>query len=212
MFGQNVLEYFLDIYWNFPTPENNVRQNDSLERQTRDYFTISDLIEELMSLNWRHKNIRKHVRRSLEAYKGDDYMRYINIQVPEYRRIGIYENYDFQVLLCYFPPLKGNPPHNHGDAHCCFKVMKGEVYEKQYRIPNHTGSMQWRAIRIYEPGEINETSKLLNLHSCYNNSQSEIAVAVVVYFPPLTSCYTYDESTGLARLALTPDSSLTIET
>jgi cysteine dioxygenase len=45
----------------------------------------------------------------------------------------------FNLLLLVWTPGKKSPVHDHADAHCLMKVLRGEILETRYAIPNFPG-------------------------------------------------------------------------
>ncbi|KAG0650480.1 Cysteine dioxygenase [Hyphodiscus hymeniophilus] len=45
----------------------------------------------------------------------------------------------FNLLLLVWTPGKKSPVHDHADAHCLMKILKGEIRETRFAIPNFPG-------------------------------------------------------------------------
>ncbi|RMZ80066.1 hypothetical protein DV737_g3136, partial [Chaetothyriales sp. CBS 132003] len=107
------------------------------------------------------------------------------------------------LLVLVWNPGKGSPIHDHANAHCVMKILKGSLKETQYAVPNATGSSQQppqvTKESTYEENEVAYISDNIGLHKMTNGSATEPAVSLHLYTPPHAAHFgfnLFDESTG----------------
>lgn len=129
-------------------------------------------------------------------------------------------------LLLVWTPGKGSPIHDHANAHCVMKILKGSLKETIYGWPcqdlnnpsqcatastsstEHTCSLnkahtsaelQINKETIYPQEGVTYMSDRLGLHRISNPSDSELAVSLHLYTPPNAArhgCHIFDQQTG----------------
>ncbi|KAK3723441.1 hypothetical protein LTR37_001693 [Vermiconidia calcicola] len=117
-------------------------------------------------------------------------------------------------LVLVWTPGKGSPIHDHANAHCVMKILKGSLKETLYGWPcqssdgpsdcatspssacpstKHTcsfrGNLEPAALQIrrsttYEANQVTYMSDRLGLHRIENPSDSEVAISLHLYTPP----------------------------
>ncbi|KUJ09477.1 cysteine dioxygenase type I [Mollisia scopiformis] len=111
----------------------------------------------------------------------------------------------FNLLLLVWTPGQASPIHDHADSHCLMKILKGELQESRFAIPENPGN----------EGPLVETSRLnfgvnkvtyiadnLGLHEISNPHPTDYAVSLHLYTPPnaaMRGCNIFDPETGEAR-------------
>jgi len=98
-----------------------------------------------------------------------------------------------------------SPVHDHADAHCLMKVLKGELVERRFAIPERPGmegELRETCRREYGVGNVTYMADQLGLHEISNPSPTEYAVSLHLYTPPnaaIRGCHVYDLENGEAR-------------
>ncbi|KAH0496810.1 hypothetical protein TgHK011_004155 [Trichoderma gracile] len=125
------------------------------------------------------------------------------------------------LLVLVWSPGKGSPIHDHGNAHCIMKILRGELTETRYVFPERDepeGPMTVLAEKKYQENQVTYMSDELGLHRVSNRG-SDFAVSLhckaasgpktlvleltidppSVYTPPNVArggCHIFDERTG----------------
>lgn len=134
------------------------------------------------------------VRQIMERYtlKEKDWGRFALLDITRnYTRNGIVNiNGNANLLILVWTPGKGSAIHDHANAHCCMKILKGELTESLYDIPSDEGKvMVPRKVTVLKRDEVGYISDTIGLHRISNESTSEFAVSLHLYTPPYASLY-----------------------
>lgn len=113
------------------------------------------------------------------------------------------------LLIVVWNPGRCSPIHDHADAHCVMKLLKGSLkevlYDKPHPKPDLTDSSGSvtppRVVKetIYSENEVTYISDNIGLHKICNVSDTEPAVSLHLYTPPHAANFgfnLFDESTG----------------
>ncbi len=111
------------------------------------------------------------------------------------------------LLIVVWNPGKGSPIHDHADAHCVMKILKGSLRETLYKIPTSTSSPTSVSTTapattketVYHTNEVTYISDQIGLHKIANASNTEMAVSLHLYTPPHAANFgfnLFDERTG----------------
>ncbi|KAH7321646.1 RmlC-like cupin domain-containing protein [Rhexocercosporidium sp. MPI-PUGE-AT-0058] len=104
------------------------------------------------------------------------------------------------LLILVWTPNKGSPVHDHADAHCLMKVLKGTLKETRFDFPrNNATAPQVIKETLYHQGEVTYMADELGLHKISNPDEKEIAVSLHLYTPPNAAkegCNIFNEMTG----------------
>ena len=107
------------------------------------------------------------------------------------------------LLIVVWNPGKGSPIHDHADAHCVMKILKGALKETQYHTPEQIdGKLPPPEIMketIYSENQVTYISDEIGLHKIANASDTEMAVSLHLYTPPHAANFgfnLFDEKTG----------------
>ena len=110
-------------------------------------------------------------------------------------------------------PGKGSPIHDHGNAHCLMKILKGEITETRYDFPDDDKAqpMRVKQEKVYKANQTAYMADELGLHRV-SNQGSDFAVSLhcrshifpwltstPVYTPPNVAkhgCHIFNSSTG----------------
>lgn len=89
-------------------------------------------------------------------------------------------------MILVWTPGKGSPIHDHADAHCLMKVLRGSLVETRYTSPNEQAendektSQPLQIIKesMYSKDQVAYMSDDLGLHRISNPSNDEVAVSL----------------------------------
>jgi cysteine dioxygenase len=88
-------------------------------------------------------------------------------------------------LILVWTPGKGSPIHDHADAHCLMKVLRGSLIETRYATPtgqvgDEKSSQPLDVIKesMYTRDQVAYMSDDLGLHRISNPSHDEVAVSL----------------------------------
>jgi cysteine dioxygenase len=82
-------------------------------------------------------------------------------------------------MILVWTPGKASPIHDHGNAHCLMKILKGEVTETRYEFPDGDKEKRMEETKKFVRGE-NKVAYMadeLGLHSVSNRG-SDFAVSL----------------------------------
>ncbi|KAK8142975.1 hypothetical protein G3M48_007895 [Beauveria asiatica] len=111
------------------------------------------------------------------------------------------------LLVLVWSPGKGSPIHDHGNAHCLMKILKGNLTETRYEFPQEgesSGPLKVITEKTYKENQVAYMADELGLHRV-SNKGSDFAVSLhhvsfgPVYTPPNVAkkgCHIFDEKTG----------------
>jgi cysteine dioxygenase len=110
------------------------------------------------------------------------------------------------LLILVWSPGKGSMIHDHTNAHCIMKILKGRLKETLYSWPDKTqlnngepSPPQIKKETVYTENEVTYMSDKLGLHKVSNPDPDNFAVSLHLYTPPnaaVYGCYVFDELTG----------------
>lgn len=117
-----------------------------------------------------------------------------------YTRNGVDDiNHKANLLILVWNPGRGSMIHDHADAHCIVKVLKGRLEETLYDWPHDQEDMHVKRVSEYNTGEVSYMSDQIGLHKMSNPDPNEPAVSLHLYTPPYAAkfgCHIFDERTG----------------
>ncbi|KAK5998420.1 Cysteine dioxygenase [Cladobotryum mycophilum] len=105
------------------------------------------------------------------------------------------------LLVLVWSPGKGSPIHDHGNAHCLMKILKGNLTETRYDFPQEgepEGPMKVISEKKYKENAVAYMADELGLHRVTNQG-SDFAVSLHLYTPPNVAkegCHIFEEKTG----------------
>ncbi|KAE8351796.1 RmlC-like cupin domain-containing protein [Aspergillus coremiiformis] len=112
------------------------------------------------------------------------------------------------LLILVWSPGKGSAIHDHANAHCVMKVLKGSLQETLYAWPDQkklehgqSSPLQIEKETIYSQNQVTYMSDKLGLHKISNPDPDNVAVSLHLYTPPNAATYgfcVFDEKTGKA--------------
>ncbi|CAN6623534.1 hypothetical protein TRVA0_009S01970 [Trichomonascus vanleenenianus] len=125
-----------------------------------------------------------------------------------YTRNGVDDiNKKANLLILVWNPCKGSMIHDHANAHCIVKLLKGRLTETLYEWPEDADksstfephTMKVKREMTYHENEVSYMSDQIGLHRMYNPDPHEPAISLHLYTPPYASkfgCHVFDETTG----------------
>ncbi|KAI9931865.1 hypothetical protein ASPWEDRAFT_37234 [Aspergillus wentii DTO 134E9] len=110
------------------------------------------------------------------------------------------------LLILVWSPGKGSAIHDHANAHCVMKILKGSLQETLYTWPDKDkvehGQVSPPEITkqtIYGENEVTYMSDKLGLHKISNPDPKNFAISLHLYTPPNAATFgfnVFDEKTG----------------
>ncbi|KAE9374719.1 cysteine dioxygenase [Stipitochalara longipes BDJ] len=104
------------------------------------------------------------------------------------------------LLVLVWSPGKGSPVHDHADAHCLMKVLKGTLKETRFDFPrNNATALAVIKETLYQHGQVTYMADELGLHKISNPDPVNSAVSLHLYTPPNAArfgCNIFSEQTG----------------
>jgi cysteine dioxygenase len=112
------------------------------------------------------------------------------------------------LLIVVWNPGRGSPIHDHADAHCVMKILKGSLKETLYNkvLPCESQASEGQRTppqvvkeTMYERDQVTYISDDIGLHKISNPSDTDIAVSLHLYTPPHAANFgfnLFDEKTG----------------
>lgn len=128
-----------------------------------------------------------------------------------YTRNGVDEcNKKANLLILVWSPNCGSLIHDHSNAHCVMKILKGKLVETRYDWPEEVdqakshycpSSPTMKACKRTEllTGKVAYMADNLGLHRMSNPDPNNVAISLHLYTPPYAAkfgCHTFDEKTG----------------
>ncbi|KAF1971971.1 cysteine dioxygenase type I [Bimuria novae-zelandiae CBS 107.79] len=113
------------------------------------------------------------------------------------------------LLILVWSPNKSSPVHDHANAHCIMKILKGFLVETRYAWPTvqlnqgiEDHPLEVISQKTYNENEVTYMSDKLGLHRISNPDPKDYAVSLHLYTPPnaaVYGCNIFDEQTGQSR-------------
>uniref|UniRef100_A0A915DNI4 Cysteine dioxygenase n=1 Tax=Ditylenchus dipsaci TaxID=166011 RepID=A0A915DNI4_9BILA len=144
------------------------------------------------------------IRRLLEKYKSSpsDWHKYTLFHPLEYtRNLVDAGNGRFNVIILCWGPGQFSQIHNHADSQCFVKVLQGQLLESRYACPKDEGGSEPKPLievsaNVVGTNEVTFINDAIGIHRMENNSHTDNAISLHVYFPPLLGCQLFDLRTG----------------
>ncbi|WEJ95600.1 cysteine dioxygenase [Yamadazyma tenuis] len=135
----------------------------------------------------------EHIKCLMEQYEArdDDWLKYaLHDPSRPYTRNGIINlNGNANLLILCWSPGKGSAIHDHANAHCCMKILKGNLMESLYDMPQTEGQpLVCKKETVLKNQEVGYIADDIGLHKI-SNPDSEVSVSLHLYTPPYASMY-----------------------
>ncbi|KAF2824985.1 cysteine dioxygenase type I [Ophiobolus disseminans] len=111
------------------------------------------------------------------------------------------------LLILVWSPGKSSPIHDHANAHCIMKILKGSLKETRYAWPTVSRNnaeerpLQSISSTTYEVNQVTYMSDKLGLHRIANPDPNGYAVSLHLYTPPnaaVYGCNVFNEKNGIS--------------
>ncbi|RKF57610.1 Cysteine dioxygenase [Erysiphe neolycopersici] len=155
-------------------------------------MNVQSPLSELSSLLEAYSSNPEHWKIFAHAEPSKQYTRNLIYEAP-----GV-----FNLLLLVWNPERASPVHDHADSHCLMKILKGSLREERYSFPTESGPLVKISESTFDLNQVAYISDELGLHRISNQSNTDYAVSLHLYFPPnaaLRGCHVYDLKNGGAR-------------
>ncbi|RLV91559.1 Cysteine dioxygenase CDG1 [Spathaspora sp. JA1] len=159
------------------------------------------LIQDLKRLLGKDKGLSSEeididkVKQLMEDYKSEelDWGKFaLHDSSRNYSRNGIINiNGNANLLILVWSPEKSSAIHDHANAHCCMKILAGELVESLYDIPRVEGSskMEVKKMTTLVRDEVGYISDNIGLHRITNPLKDRVSVSLHLYTPPYAAMY-----------------------
>ncbi|KAH9904006.1 RmlC-like cupin domain-containing protein [Xylariomycetidae sp. FL2044] len=140
----------------------------------------------------------------MERYTSDsdEWAKYAmaDADMPYTRNLVDEGNGKANLLILVWTPGKGSPIHDHGNAHCVMKILRGSITEMRYDFPDGDKEkpMQVKSENVYKENAVAYMADELGLHRVVNTG-SDYAVSLHLYTPPNVAkrgCNIFNALTG----------------
>ncbi|CAK7903826.1 cysteine dioxygenase Cdg1p [[Candida] anglica] len=171
---------------------------------------FGELIQKLKDILGPNKGISSEdvdiekVKQVMEEYESDESewgQFALHDDSRNYSRNGIVDiNGNANLLILVWSPGKSSAIHDHANAHCCMKILKGELCESLYNVPDHEGDeLQPKRVTPLKENVVGYISDDIGLHKISNNLTDRVSVSLHLYTPPYASmfgCSMYEAKNG----------------
>ncbi|ANB13007.1 hypothetical protein AWJ20_1285 [Sugiyamaella lignohabitans] len=187
-------------------------EHDSFTEKTITTSAFEQLVEDIRVILGPSSGIDsedvdvEHLMARLREYRADhnedEWTKYALADPSRnYTRNGVDDiNKKANLLILVWNPGKGSLIHDHANAHCIVKVLKGTLTETLYDWPSHENEQLVPSkVTHIKPNDVTYMSDTLGLHRMSNPHPSEVAVSLHLYTPPYASkfgCHIFDEASG----------------
>jgi predicted metal-dependent enzyme (double-stranded beta helix superfamily) len=117
----------------------------------------------------------------------------------DYTRNLVAYGYNYSIYINCWKAGQANPIHDHNGSFSWIKVLQGQLDHRCYRISTEDSSLITDSSQNLAVGDTIQLGKEA-IHAMENTS-SEIAYSLHIYYPPVTECNTYDLSGVHSKLA-----------
>ncbi|EGW33792.1 uncharacterized protein SPAPADRAFT_59145 [Spathaspora passalidarum NRRL Y-27907] len=157
------------------------------------------LIQELKQLLGKDRGLTsddidiEKVKQLMESYKSDelDWEKFALYDPSRnYSRNGVINiNGNANLLILVWSPEKSSAIHDHANAHCCMKILAGELVESLYDIPEGETKMEVKKMTTLARDEVGYISDKIGLHRITNPLSDRVSVSLHLYTPPYAAMY-----------------------
>ncbi|KAK6461213.1 RmlC-like cupin domain-containing protein [Scheffersomyces coipomensis] len=145
------------------------------------------------------------IKQLMENYESneEDWLKYALYDPSRgYSRNGIINiNDNANLLILVWSPGKSSAIHDHANAHCCMKILAGELMESLYDIPdqNEQKKLVCKKETLMTRDQVGYISDKIGLHKISNPIQDKVSVSLHLYTPPyayIYGCSMYEQNNG----------------
>lgn len=178
-----------------PQPETKVELEDEIPNNK-----FGKLIEDLKKILGPDKGLSSEdidvdkIKEVMELYESDEleWGKYaLNDPSRSYTRNGVIDlNGNANLLILVWNPAKSSAIHDHANAHCCMKILKGTLKESLYDFPEQVGNeLVPKKETLLHREDVGYISDDIGLHKISNPLDNEVSVSLHLYTPPYASLY-----------------------
>ncbi|KAI2611977.1 RmlC-like cupin domain-containing protein [Hypoxylon sp. NC1633] len=134
------------------------------------------------------------LQQTMERYVSDEkeWSKYAleDATMPYTRNLVDEGNGKANLLVLVWTPGRASPIHDHGEAHCVMKILRGRLTETRYDFPDgdEEKPMQLRSEMVRSENAVAYMADDLGLHRMSNHG-TEYAVSLHLYTPPNVARY-----------------------
>jgi cysteine dioxygenase len=169
-----------------------------------DKISLAELVQGLTDTLSEGKDMNR-VRQLMESY---DY------ELNEWRRFAFWDekcnytrnlvatdNRTFTLMVLCWNAHKSSPVHDHAGSECFMKIIKGELVEHRYHMPDpQQPDLPLRTMKStsFKSGSVAFINDTIGLHKMGNESSTP-AASLHCYMPPFESCHAFCNPDKSAR-------------
>lgn len=136
----------------------------------------------------------ERVKQVMEEYESneEEWGKYaLHDQSRPYTRNGVVDiNGNANLLILVWSPTRSSAIHDHANAHCCMKILKGSLQESLYDVPTEEGHhLDPKKETMMHRDEVGYISDAIGLHKISNPLPDQYSVSLHLYTPPYASMY-----------------------
>lgn len=156
---------------------------------------LQELVTELKALKDFDSNV-ENIQELMGKYTSnpEEWKEYCFREQGCYTRNLIFGNESFNLMLLCWDSNVASPIHDHSDAHCILKVLKGSLQESLY-----DWNVNLSRKSIFEENQVTYMHDKIGLHSIDNPSSTDFSVSLHLYSPPFDYCKTFCPRSKQAR-------------
>ncbi|KNG48536.1 cysteine dioxygenase [Stemphylium lycopersici] len=125
-------------------------------------------------------------------------------KIPYTRNVVDKGNGKSNLLILVWGPGKKSPIHDHANAHCIMKVLKGRLTETRFATPTDKDREDHRSMTkiretTYSENQVTYMADTLGVHRISNPDPTDYAVSLHLYTPPNAAkegCNVFNEDTS----------------
>jgi cysteine dioxygenase len=155
---------------------------------------FKELVEEIKKLQDFNSNVET-IKALFARYKSDpkEWEKYFFVEKGCYTRNLVYGTKDFNLMILCWDSKATSPIHDHSNAHCVLKVIKGDLQESLY-----DWNLSLQKETIFDTDSVSYMHDKLGLHAIHNPTEGP-SCSLHLYSPPFDFCKTFDRKTKKAR-------------
>ncbi|KAJ9582516.1 hypothetical protein L9F63_003130 [Diploptera punctata] len=195
---------------------NTYNDVSGLKIKTPTITTLNDLVRELHNVFASDTVNIEYVHQLMTNYKSNpaDWRKYAKFDRFRYTRNLVDEgNGKFNLMILCWGEGHGSGIHDHANAHCFMKVLKGNLSEIRFEYPKEksssmtdttdsedeeNGGLKEISRSRLESNEVCYINDSLGLHRIENPSNIDTAVSLHLYCPPFDTCHVFNQRTRQA--------------
>ncbi|CAG0924060.1 unnamed protein product [Notodromas monacha] len=130
--------------------------------------------------------------------KPEEWKKFAKFDRHKYTRNLVDEgNGKYNIMLLCWGEGMASTIHDHSNAHCFMKNLRGHLIERRYDFPTEElGVMIEKGNQDLKLNQVAYINDELGLHRVENPSHTNVAVSLHIYIPPFDQCHIFDPRTG----------------